>query len=184
MSWWAGCWMTYRKCIQLYVSYVSCHSSDWVWLSFMRFLDYKQRRATVSTTSLDEWSARRRGLYLTTHNTHNRKTSMPPMGFEPRTPASERPQTYTLGGPLTYSFTFSFNCTVDNCAVRSRVYWKFRMFVQLQFLDRITFGMAEDLTVQFTLDCNWTHKKFSKIFNCIKSSITPKLFFYIVSFFI
>jgi len=27
-----------------------------------------------------------------------------------------------------------------------------------------------------------THKKFSYIFNCIKSSITPKLFFYIVSF--
>jgi hypothetical protein len=30
---------------------------------------------------LDEWSARRRDLYLTTHNTHNRQTSMPPVGY-------------------------------------------------------------------------------------------------------
>ena len=32
---------------------------------------------------LDEWSARRRDPYLTTHNTHNRQISMFPMGFEP-----------------------------------------------------------------------------------------------------
>jgi len=36
------------------------------------------RRTTVGRTPLDEWSARRRDLYLTTHNTHNRQTSMPP----------------------------------------------------------------------------------------------------------
>ena len=33
---------------------------------------------------------------LTTHNTHKRQTSMPPAGFEPRTSAGERPQTYAL----------------------------------------------------------------------------------------
>jgi len=60
----------------------------------MSFLDYKQRRTTVGRTPLDEWPARRRDLYLTTHNTHNRQTSMPPVGFEPTTPAGERPQTY------------------------------------------------------------------------------------------
>jgi len=38
---------------------------------------------TVGRTPLDVWSARRRDLYLTTHNTHNRQTSMPPVGFEP-----------------------------------------------------------------------------------------------------
>jgi hypothetical protein len=37
-----------------------------------------QRRATVGRTPLDEWSARRRDLYLTTHNTHNRQITMPP----------------------------------------------------------------------------------------------------------
>jgi len=39
---------------------------------FMWFLYHTQRRITVGRTPLDEWSARRRDLYLTTHNTHNR----------------------------------------------------------------------------------------------------------------
>jgi len=64
--------------------------------SFTRFLDRTQWRTTVGRTPLDEWSARRRDLYLTTHNTHNRQTSMPPVGFEPTIPAGERPQTHTL----------------------------------------------------------------------------------------
>ena len=34
--------------------------------------------------------------YLTTHNIHNRETSMPPAGFEPAIPASERPQDHAL----------------------------------------------------------------------------------------
>ena len=62
----------------------------------MRFLDYTQRRTTVGRTPLDEWPARCRDLYLTTHNTHNRQTSMPLVGFELTTPAGERPQTYAL----------------------------------------------------------------------------------------
>jgi hypothetical protein len=64
--------------------------------SFLRFLDHTQRRTTVGRTPLDEWSARRRDLYLTTHNTHNRQTSMPSVGFEPMISAGERPQTYAL----------------------------------------------------------------------------------------
>ena len=34
---------------------------------FLMFLDHTQRRTTVGWTPLDEWSARRRDLYLTTH---------------------------------------------------------------------------------------------------------------------
>ena len=56
------------------------------------FLDHTQRRSTVGRTPLDEWSARRRDLYLTTHDTHNRLISMPPVVFEPTTSAGERPQ--------------------------------------------------------------------------------------------
>jgi len=41
-------------------------------------------------------SARRRDLYITTHNTHNRQTSMPPVGFEPVISTGEWPQTYAL----------------------------------------------------------------------------------------
>jgi len=40
--------------------------------SLLRFLDHIQRRITVGRTPLDEWSARRRDLYLTTHNTQHR----------------------------------------------------------------------------------------------------------------
>jgi len=49
---------------------------------------------TVGRTPLDEGSARRRDLYLTTHNIHKRKASMPSLGFELAIPASERPQTH------------------------------------------------------------------------------------------
>jgi hypothetical protein len=59
--------------------------------SFTRSLDYTQRRNTVGTTPLDEWSARRRDFYLTTHNTHNRQTSVPPVWIEPKLSAGERP---------------------------------------------------------------------------------------------
>ena len=40
----------------------------------------------VGRTPLDGGSASRRDLYLTTHNTHKRQTSMPPAGFEPGIP--------------------------------------------------------------------------------------------------
>jgi hypothetical protein len=51
---------------------------------FLIFLDHTQRRSTVGRTPLDEWSARRRDLYLTTHDTHHRQISIPPVGFEPK----------------------------------------------------------------------------------------------------
>ena len=44
--------------------------------SFLRFLDHTQRRLTVGRTPLDS---------------HNRETSMPPVGFEPTIAAGERP---------------------------------------------------------------------------------------------
>jgi hypothetical protein len=40
---------------------------------------------------MDEWSARRRDLYLTTHNTDNRQISKPLVGFEPTISAGTRP---------------------------------------------------------------------------------------------
>jgi len=42
---------------------------------------HTQRRTTAGGTPLDEWSARRRDLYMKTHNTHNRQTSSPPGGI-------------------------------------------------------------------------------------------------------
>jgi len=64
--------------------------------SFTRFLDHTKRCTTVDRTPLEEWSARRRDLYLTAHNTHNRQTSMPLAAFEPTIWACEWPQTHAL----------------------------------------------------------------------------------------
>jgi hypothetical protein len=54
------------------------------------------RHTTLDSTLLDEWSARRRDLYLTTHNNHNGQTSITPVRLETDIPASERPQIHAL----------------------------------------------------------------------------------------
>ena len=49
---------------------ITCNSPQWVRASsIMRFLCHTQRRNTFGRIPLDEWSARRTDLYLTTHNT-------------------------------------------------------------------------------------------------------------------
>jgi hypothetical protein len=73
------------------------NSPQWArasWLS--RLHDHTQTHHTLGSTPLDKWSAQRRDLDLTTHNTHKRQTSMPSVGFEPAIPESTRPQTHAL----------------------------------------------------------------------------------------
>ena len=112
---------------------LSSLTTDWVWLLiFTRFLDHTQRRTTVGRTPLDEWPARRRGLYLTTHNTHNIQTSMPPVGFEPTTPVGELSQTYALDRAATGTGLFPHmlgvvvfidgDANVNNSGRRKRIY--------------------------------------------------------------
>jgi hypothetical protein len=67
--------------------------------SFTTFLDHKQRRTTFGRTPLDEWSARRRGLYLTTHKIHYRQKDMHPVGSESHN-LSRRAAAYLLLRPL------------------------------------------------------------------------------------
>ena len=59
------------------------------------------RHTTVSRTPLDEWSAWHSDLYLTTHNTHNRQTSLPLVEFELIIATSERPNTHALDSAVT-----------------------------------------------------------------------------------
>ena len=59
--------------------------------SFSRRHDYAQLKS-----SLQGRPARRRDLYLKTHNTRNRPTSMPSAGFEPAIPGNERQQNHAL----------------------------------------------------------------------------------------
>ena len=63
--------------------------------SFTRFLDHPDAAQSVGLLWTSDF-ARRRDLYLTTHDTHNRQTSMTPVGFQPTISAGEQPQTYTL----------------------------------------------------------------------------------------
>ena len=82
--------------------------------SFLRFLDHTQRRTTVGRTPLDEWSARRRDLYLTTHNTKQYTAiHAPRRDSKPTTSAGERPQTYALDRAATgtglWTYTVSRN---------------------------------------------------------------------------
>jgi hypothetical protein len=79
------------------------------------------RHTTVGRTPLDEGPARRRDIYLTTHNTHNRQTSMPTVGFEPTILVSERPKTHSVDRTATgigllchllYNISVCFVCLV------------------------------------------------------------------------
>jgi hypothetical protein len=69
----------------------------------------------------DEGSGRRRDLYLTTHKTKNRQTSMPPVGFEPAIPASQGPQNHALDRAATgIGFSYrNFRSLLDSSAFTS-----------------------------------------------------------------
>jgi hypothetical protein len=68
-----------------------------------------------------EWSGRRRELYLTIHNTHNRETSMPTAWFEPTIPASERLQTH------------AFDCSTNGIGSRKKS-WSGNVTVHIKIL--------------------------------------------------
>jgi len=53
---------------------------------FYRGFTITLRHTTLGRTPLDEWSVLRRYLYLTTHNTHKRHTSMSLGGIRTRNP--------------------------------------------------------------------------------------------------
>ena len=55
------------------------------------------RHITLDRTPLDEWSARRNDLYVTTHNTHKRQTSVQPVGLEPSKRAAADPRLIPRG---------------------------------------------------------------------------------------
>jgi len=71
---------------------------------------------TVGRSPLDEWTALRRDLYLTTQNTHSRQTTMPSVEFEPTISASKLPQTYVLDGAVSGTgnrpIKIKVNCTL------------------------------------------------------------------------
>ena len=63
-----------------------------------RSLTITLRHTTLGRAPLDEWSARRKDLYLTTHNT-DKEIDMSPAEFGPVKPVSERLYTRALDRP-------------------------------------------------------------------------------------
>jgi len=84
--------------IHLFFSFYGVTGPQWAMVSSLSRLDITLRHNTISRTPLDEWSARRRDLYLTKRNTRKSRTSMSLAGFAPAIPASERLQTHALDG--------------------------------------------------------------------------------------
>jgi hypothetical protein len=82
------------------------------------------RHTTLDRTPLDEWPVRCRDLYLTTQNTHNRQTSMPPAGFEPAIPASERPHTHASDRAATRN---GIHLSIESHSCYEQ-HWFFRLF--------------------------------------------------------
>jgi len=86
-----------------------CYFMSFLWLDSpsefrsppCRSFEITLRHTTLGRDPQDECSACCRNLYLTTHNTHKRQTSMFPAGLEPTIPASEWPQIYALGRSAT-----------------------------------------------------------------------------------
>ena len=66
-----------------------------------------QRHTTVGRTPLDEGASRRRDLYLTTNNIHNRQTAMPPAGLKPVIPENKQLQTQALDHAATGTGCYS-----------------------------------------------------------------------------
>ena len=65
-------------------------------------LDSSGRMISSQQRPLPDNTQHSQHITLTTHNTHNRQTSMLPVGFEPTTQAGERPQTYALDRTVTW----------------------------------------------------------------------------------
>jgi len=112
-------------------------SPQWVIASsFTRLLDHTQRRTTVGSTPLDEWSARRIDLYLRTHKSHNRQTSMPPVGYKPTISAGERPKTFALdraatGTGFLQEYRNKVKSDEDNGTIFKRIYLRPYQLVRL-----------------------------------------------------
>jgi hypothetical protein len=71
------------------------------------------RHTTIGRTPLNEWSARRRDLYLTTPHSHNRK-SPSQEEFGPSIPVRDKPQTHALERALSRTGHLTWHCSIWN----------------------------------------------------------------------
>jgi hypothetical protein len=78
-------------CVGMYMCLHDTTAPSGPWPAYCRGFTITLRHITLGRNPLGEWSAPRGELYLTSHSTHNRQTSIPPAGFELVIPANELP---------------------------------------------------------------------------------------------
>jgi hypothetical protein len=116
---------------------------------------------TLDRTPLDEWSNRRRDLYLTTYNTHKSQTSMFPAGFEPIIPSSKRPKIGALrradtGIGIIRRREVTHTDSVVKCTDKSRCDAK-AQGKRLMFQFILACFKCSHTIRSFTSSCNWRH---------------------------
>jgi len=106
-----------------FFSYIKLIFSTMEFLPLFRAITYSYRGNAITLIDIthcrpppDEWSARRRDLYLKTHSTHNRQTSMPPAEFETTILTSERPLTHTSDRVATGIKRWK-SCAIFSCMI-------------------------------------------------------------------
>jgi hypothetical protein len=92
------------------------------------------KHTTLGRTSVEEWSARRRGLYLTTHNAHKRQTSKPTAGFESAIPVSEWSHSLAIDCAATGIGTIGGDANMNNSGGCKQIYVTLRLAWQLPAL--------------------------------------------------
>jgi len=121
--------------------------------SFLTFLDHTQRRITVGRTPMYGWSARCRDFFLTTHDTHNRQTSMPPVGFESAISEVKRQEIHALDRTTTNT-GFHYTIILININFRAgRIHsnWEDTLIVNLPNFAKITYFVSSELYICFFL---------------------------------
>ena len=126
------------------------------------------RHTTLDRSPLDEWSARRRDLYLTTHNTHNRQTSIPPAGFEPAIPSKCTATDKSLSDCY-----FILDCQCLLCAKgcicnRQTKYLRSLKFQKLQTVNYLTVSIVKRISALSVFqDCSMFAKVGHKSHICL-----------------
>ena len=156
---------------------------------FLMFLHHTRRRTTVGRTPLDEWSARRWDLYLTTHDTHNRQTSIPPGGI--RTHDLSRRAAADLRfrprGHWDRRYTLH---TFNNSEHSYCMYYSFRPHFTCQAVSKNTSGTATRFCWTLSLQPNMTalfllaHSREISPLSFARSSVTSIAYHDISTFFV
>ena len=126
---------------------------------------------TVGKTPLDGRSSRRREFHLTTHNIHNKETSIPPVGFETAVPAKERPPTHTLDRA---AIGIGYTSCASACKTNTTQNQPHQISNTQRTENKTTYVVIQQHSRKLLMmdilmsEICWAHKKWNKIISDIK----------------